>query len=58
MRAMCGIQQKDRIFKNLQMLKLNSAIYQLAMSNSVHYYGHVLQSEDGHVLRRALECLN
>ena len=27
---------------------------QLAMANSVHWYGHVLKKEDGHVLRRAL----
>ena len=27
---------------------------QLAMANSVNWYGHVLRREDGHVLRRAL----
>ena len=36
------------------MLGLNEAIDQLAMANSVHWYGHVLRREDGHVLRRAL----
>ena len=25
----------------------------MAMANSVHWYGHVLRGEDGHVLRRA-----
>ena len=25
------------------------------MANSVHWYGHVLRREDGHVLRRALD---
>ena len=28
---------------------------QLAMKNSVRWYGHVLRREDGHVLRRALD---
>ena len=37
------------------MLGLNEAIDQLAMANSVHWYGHVLRREDGHVLRSALD---
>ena len=28
---------------------------QMAIANSVHWYGHVLWREDGHVLRRALD---
>ena len=36
------------------MLDLKKTIDQLAMANSVHWYGHVLRREDGHVLRRAL----
>ena len=36
------------------MLGLRQTIDQLAMANSVHWYGHVLRREDGHVLRRAL----
>ena len=28
---------------------------QLAMENSVRWYGHVLRREDGHVLRRTLD---
>ena len=35
-------------------LNLNETIVHLAMANSVHWYGHVLRREDGHVLRRAL----
>ena len=31
---------------------LSVTIDQLAMANSVHWYGHVLRREDGHVLRR------
>ena len=37
------------------MLGLNKAIDQLTMANSVCCYWHVLMSEDGHVLRRALQ---
>ena len=37
------------------MLGLKETIDQLAMANSVHWYGHVLRREDGHVLRRALD---
>ena len=36
------------------MLDLKKTIDQLAMANSVHWYGHVLRREDGHVLRRSL----
>ena len=34
------------------MLGLNETRGQLAMANSVRWYGHVLRREDGHVLRR------
>ena len=37
------------------MLGLCETIDQLAMANSVCWYGHVLRREDGHVLRRALD---
>ena len=37
------------------MLCLSSAIDELAMANSVCWYGHVLRREDHHVLRRALD---
>ena len=36
------------------MLGLSETIDQLAIANSVHWYGHVLRREDGHVMRRAL----
>ena len=39
----------------IYMLGLKETIDQLAMANSVHWYGHVLRREDGHVLRRALD---
>ena len=43
MRAICGVQLKDRNrSKDLMlMLDLNETIDQLAMANSVHWYGHV-----------------
>ena len=41
-RSMCGVQLKDgKIYMD-----------QLAMANSVRWYGHVLRREDGHILRR------
>ena len=36
------------------MLGLNETIYQLAVANSVRWYGHVLRREDGHASRMAL----
>ena len=36
-------------------LGLSETIDQLAIANSVHWYGHVLRKYDGHVLRRALD---
>ena len=38
------------------MLCSNETIGQLAMTNSIGRYGHVLRREDGHFLRRALDC--
>ena len=37
------------------MLGMNETVDQLAMANSVCWYGHVLRTEDGHVLRTALD---
>ena len=33
------------------MLDLNETVDQLAMANSVCWYGHVLRREDGHMMR-------
>ena len=57
-RAMCGIQFKDRVITDdiMWMSGLNEAIDQMAIASSVHWYGHVLKREDGDVLRRALDC--
>ena len=55
-RAMCGSQLKNIRARNLMlMLGLNETKDQLTMANSVHWYGHMLSREDGHVLRRALD---
>ena len=56
-RAMRGVQLKDRKRSKdfMLMLGLNETIDLLAMANSVHWYGHVLRREDGHVLRMALD---
>ena len=55
--AMCGVQLKDRKRSTdlMFMLYLCETINQLAMANSVRWYGHVLKREDGHVLRRAID---
>ena len=55
--AICGVQLKDRKRNTgcMFMLCFNETTDQLAMSNSVHWYGHVSWREDGHVLRRALD---
>ena len=37
------------------MLGLDETIDQLAMTSSVHWYGHVLRREDGHILRRVFD---
>ena len=37
------------------MLVLRESIDQLAMANSVCWYGHVLRREDGHVLALEFE---
>ena len=56
-KVMCGVQLKDRKRSTnlMLMLGLFDTMYQLAMANSVCWYGHVLRYEDGHVLRRAFD---
>ena len=43
LRTMCEVQLKDRKRADDLMLGLNEMIDQLAMTNSVHWYGHVLR---------------
>ena len=49
---MFGVHLKDRKKSNdlMLMLALSEAIDQLAMANSVCWYGYLLRREDGHVL--------
>ena len=55
-RIMCEVQLKDGKRANdlMLMLGLNETMHQLVITNSVHWFGHVLRREDGHVLIRAL----
>ena len=55
-KAMCRVQLKDgrRSADLILIFCLNETMHQLAMANSVHWYGDVFMSMDGHVLRRAL----
>ena len=55
MRAMCGVQLKDRKRSKELMLCLNEIIDHLTKANSVRWYGHVLMRADVRVLRRALD---
>ena len=58
LKAMCGVQLKDRkkSVDLMFMFCLNEAVDQLAVANSVCWYGHVwlLRREDCHILRMAL----
>ena len=50
-RALCGLQVKDRKRAEdlMLMLDLNETIDQLATTNGMHWYGHVLRRGDDHV---------
>ena len=56
-RALCGVQFKDtkRSTDLMFMLGLHTTMDQLAMANSVRWYGYLLRREDGHVLKRVLD---
>ena len=56
-RAICGVQFNDRKMSTdlMFMLDLYETIDQLAMANSVLWYGHVLRREDSHFFRRLLD---
>ena len=51
---MCGVELKDSKRTKDLMLCLNETINQLAMANSVCWYGDVLRREDGQVLKREI----
>ena len=52
LRAMCGLQLNNRKRSTdlIFMVGLIETVGQLAMADSVCWYGHVLRREDGHVL--------
>ena len=50
---MCRVKLKDR--RIAKDLSLNETMDQLAMENSVCWYGHMVRREDGHILRWALD---
>ena len=54
MTVLYGVQLKDRKRSTglMMMLGLNKAMDQLALANSVHWYGNVLRRKDSHVWRR------
>ena len=56
-KAICGVQLKYRRRSTdfMLMLGLNESIDQLAIANSVHWYGYVLRRDDSHILRWALD---
>ena len=56
-RAMCGakLMEKKRTEDLMEMLGLKETVVQMAKGNGVRWYGHVLRSNDGHFLRKALE---
>ena len=54
-RATCGVQLRKKSTCLMLMLSLNETMDQLAIANSVCWYGNVLRREDDHVLRRALD---
>ena len=56
-RAMCGtkLMERNRTEDLMEMLGLKETVVQMAKTNGVKWYRHVLRRDDGHVLRKALE---
>ena len=48
----CTAQDRKRSMDLMLMLSFSETIGQLALANSVHWYGHVLSREETHVLKR------
>ena len=57
LRAMCGAKliEKKRTEDLMEMLGLKETVIQMATTNGMRWYEHVLRRDDGHVLRKALE---
>ena len=58
-RELCGVQLKDRkkSMDLMLMFGMSITIDHSAMANRVHWYGHVMRIENGHVLRKALDFM-
>ena len=56
-RDTCGAKlvEKKRTEDLMEMLGLKETVVQMAKTNGVRWYGHVLRRTDGHILRKALE---
>ena len=56
-REMYGVQLKDRKSSRdlILMFSLNETIDQLAMTNSIHWHGHVLRRENSRVFKMVLK---
>ena len=56
-RVMCGakLMEKKGTEDLMEMLGLKETGVQMAKTNGVRWYGHVLRRDDGHILRKALE---
>ena len=56
-RNICGVTLMDKKWTNdpMQMLDFSETIDQLAKSNSVRWYGHVLRKDKNNFLREALD---
>ena len=56
-RAMCGakLMEKKRTKDLMEMLGLKETVVQMAKTNGVRWYVHILRRDDRHILRKALE---
>ena len=56
-RAKCGakLMERKKTEELMEMLGLKETVVQMGKANGVRWYEHVLRSDDGQVLRKALE---
>ena len=53
-RALCGakLMEKKRRENLMEIMGLKEIVVQIAKTNGVRWYGHVLRKDNGHVLRK------
>ena len=51
----CKTDGEKRTEDLMEMLGLKETVGQMEKANGLRWYGHVLRTDDGHVLRKALE---